>query len=75
MDAHEHRRVSPTPHPERGLTEVELDPEPLDGFASVLEVDEYERLLETAEIGRMLLGKRTIGTSPRPRAEGASRRC
>ena len=60
LDAHEHRRTSPTSHPERGLTEVEIDPEPLDRFASVLEVDQYDRLLQTAEIGRGLLGKRTI---------------
>jgi trehalose synthase len=44
----------------RGLDEVVLRPEPLDRFASVLDIDEYDALQRTATAAQRRLGGRTV---------------
>ena len=44
----------------RGLDGVKIGSEPLDRFGSVLPIDEYQALLQTAKEAKTLLGKRIV---------------
>src|SRR3954447_19344207 len=45
---------------QRGLTEVQVTAEPIDRFSTVLDIGDYERLLEVAASARELLTDRVV---------------